>query len=259
MKKKYASISDQLSAFKPSSEATSKKEISYSYSKSLTPVKKETPCIDPYSGYLFFYFKNEKDAKSICDDLWDTASLSSKASWCEICDHFHLVDPNGLKLTSKEKVSFQPSGKRIYHDRCPSCTSSNGFPKAIFHNAVSARDALESLPIEIPYPMHLYVCPKGHGNHLTKNPVQYGSNYIATIAQRKVAADMLQNSNRPSSNKSAINQERQNKLPHIVRDTDVMADQAPVKKYICLGCGWKNQDNKLKCAACGELGPYISS
>lgn len=259
MKKKYASISDQLRALKPSSDGINKKVQPSLYSKSFTPKKQGTPCADPYSGYLFFYFKNEQDAKAISDELWDTASLSSKAAWCEICDHFHLVDQNGIKLTSKEKVTFNPSGNRIYYDKCTRCTSNTGAFKAIFKNAISAQEALESLPIEIPYPMYLYECPRGNGFHLTKNSPQYGSNYIAMIAQKKIAAEIVQNSKKLSSNKSTIDQVPKSKLPYIVRNSEIAAEKAPEKKYICVGCGWKNQDNRLKCAACGELGPYISS
>ncbi len=244
MKKKYASIADQLSTLKPKSRSLSKERQLSTYSKSWTPEKKDTPCVDPYSGYLFFSFTNEEEAKIIADELWDTASLSSKPSLCEICSHFHLTDPNGLKLTSKEKFVFKPSGKRISYDRCPVCTSNNGSQKAIFKNINIARDALHSIPLDIPYPMYLYECPKGHGFHLTKNSPRKGSNYIATITQIKASDETIKN-------------------PQIVRKPTATALERDNKnlfeiKYVCSGCGWKNQDNTLKCAACGELGPYIT-
>lgn len=224
----------------------------------------DAPCKDMFSDFLFLYFSTEAKAKIYSDQLWDTASISSSPIRCNKCSKFHLVDINGLRLVGNEEKIYKydsSTRKRIPLERCQSCLSSNGIPKAIFPNLEKAQLDLEYLGFEVKHLMYAYKCPHGRGIHLTKQEPTRTKNYLGVVLQKKFAK-ALREKEKPVTTyveKRTENQAKNIKLEPITDQSEIdkKVKSSLSGKFKCLSCGWKNNyETKSKCGWCQELGPY---
>jgi hypothetical protein len=131
--------------------------------------QRTSQCVDTCTGNLLVSFADEQHAATEVELLWSTISLSTRQACCDQCGHFHLFDVQGLPLVGKARPEERrpPTVRKTLRvgdrEECPSCVSSDGFPKKCYRDANEARSVIDGLRIRLRH----YECPEGRGFHLT--------------------------------------------------------------------------------------------
>jgi len=232
------------------------------YSKII--IKSSLPCKDLTSNYLLLRFETENAAVEYREQLWDSASISSKELVCERCGGYHLLDVYGLRLVGKEKLQ-KKLHQYIYQknfsvrEKCSICVSAEGKPKAIFKSLRDAQDSLDSLSFDVPHDMYAYNCPALQGVHLTKQSPRIYSQTILTLRQSRFI-ELLDNEPKVIITRSVVpNEDKVKKTLKIVGSSNEidMTKVSKSKYLLCLACNHRgNLYTDRKCGFCGKLGPY---
>lgn len=278
MKKYPKSIAEQLAKLqlqqvdsfpnKVSSENNSIQIITPAINQSKTyskiKIKSSLPCKDLTSDYLFLRFETEDAAIEYREQLWDSASISSKEIVCERCGGYHLSDVYGLRLIGKEKSPKQLHQYKYQknfsvREKCTICVSAEGKPKAIFKNIPDAQDSLDSLSFDVPHEMYAYTCPALQGIHLTKQLPRVYNKTIATLRQSRFIELSYNEPKIIITRSVAPNEDKAKKAIKIAGSpNNIDATKVSKSKYLlCLSCNYRgNLYIDRKCAFCGKLGPY---
>ena len=227
--KKGKSLADQLHGLRKSVPTSTRR-------KHEEAVFRAEGCTDRTTGLALISFKAESAATLETEALWNTSSVSTSVVLCERCSLFHLLDEQGLPLVEKSRRAACLSEEEGAHEsarqvrsRCPNCRSGTGDSKAIFKSVAEAQAALDDLRVRIPHILDAYYCPHGNGIHLTKQSPRRFGEHVAALFQRKSTEQV------PATESTLV----------------------PGQPFKCVSCGYtRNLRSDLKCAWCGELGPY---
>ena len=173
-------------------------------------------CTDRTTGLALISFKAESAATLETEALWNTSSVST------------LVEKSRRAACLSEEEGAHESARQV-RSRCPNCRSGTGDSKAIFESVAEAQAALDDLRVRIPHILDAYYCPHGNGIHLTKQSPRRFGEHVAALFQRKSTEQV------PATESTLV----------------------PGQPFKCVSCGYtRNLRSDLKCAWCGELGPY---
>jgi hypothetical protein len=226
--------------------------------------KSFAPCKELTSDFLLLTFKSIDSAIIYREQLWDSASISTKVFLCRKCSKYHLHDIQGLPIAGKEtfislalSLEDKPYLERRY--RCSSCTSSEAKPKAIFNDLLDAQRSLDQLSIDVTHTMYAYICPMGEGLHLTKSAPRKTSGHIGTLRQSRFNSKKTALPTASSLEPKVLSKKIETDSDQILQTirTANKQESHKEKRLICLSCNYKlNLYPDRKCAMCENFGPY---
>ena len=230
-------------------------------------IKKSTekvPCIEVSTSLLFLKYETKDEVLRVKDELWTKSKASYKERLCTDCNSWHLFDIFGHGLTGNQRLTYrqthhrEPIGDHRGREKCSFCKSTSGKSKTIFENLLEAQQVIDSLTEPLEYPLWAYKCPHGHGIHLTKKAHEQSIGLVSQkgvtrttyeIVEVRPSAQVLASVKPPIFNRSENNQSDSISSPAKV--------SSEMTRIVCQSCGYKlNRDPRLKCAYCGQPGPY---
>lgn len=229
-------------------------------------IKKSTeiPCIEVSTSLLFLKYETKDEVLRIKDELWTKSKASYKERLCTGCNSWHLFDDFGRGLTGNQRLTYRQThhreliGDHRGRGKCSFCKGTSGKSKTIFENLLEAQQVIDSLTERLEYPLWAYKCPHGHGTHLTKKAQEQSIGLISQkgvtrttyeIVEVRTPAQILAPVNPPTHNRI-----EKNKSDFISSPAKVSTEMG---RIVCQSCGYKlNRDPLLKCAFCGQPGPY---
>jgi hypothetical protein len=264
MKNSQKSLAEQLSSLKKDFSENNSGGQANVKTKKDDVAKSFAPCKELTSDFLLLTFKVIDSAIIYREQLWDSASISTKVFLCRKCSKYHLHDVQGLPIAGKEtfnslalSLEDKPYLEKRY--RCSSCTSSEAKPKAIFNDLLDAQRSLDQLSIDVTHTMYAYICPIGEGLHLTKSAPRNTSGHIGALRQSRFNSKKTAQPTESSLEPKVLSKKIKT-VPDRTLETITSAhkqESHKEKRLICLSCNYKlNLYSDRKCAMCESFGPY---